>query len=172
MKPRLALLLLASLAFGACSRGSAERIELESVSPRDSIASVQDDDPEMKAATAKARSTLPEFEKLLASPPPAQTYIAIKAAFEHGDNDSEHMWLNQIIVTADGYHGRLENEPQYVRSLEIGQLVFVRRDRVSDWLAIHDGVLVGGYTMRVIRSRLSPEEQRQFDEMTGYRIVD
>jgi uncharacterized protein YegJ (DUF2314 family) len=162
----------AVFALAGCGPATNDRLEMEDGGDDDRIATVTGTDAEMNAAIAWAQRTLPEFERRLASPPAAQSYIGIKAAFDYGDNDAEHMWIKNIAVVEGGYEGTLVSAPQYVHSLEAGQQVFVRREQVSDWLAIDDGVLVAGYTMRVIRKRLSPEEQREFDAMVGYRIVD
>lgn len=172
MKSPMILPGLAFAALIACTPPSNRRLEMEPGGVDDRIATVTNTDAEMNAAIARARETLPEFERRLSSPPATQSYIGIKAAFGYGVDSAEHMWIKNIAVVDGGYEGTLVSAPQYVSSLQVGQRVIVRRDQVSDWLAVSDGVLVGGYTMRVIRKRLSPAEQREFDEMVGYRIVD
>ena len=41
----------------------------------------------------------------------------------------------------------VDNEPQKIRGLKLGQLVLVNSNEISDWLYT-DGKLVGGYTVR------------------------
>ncbi len=66
-----------------------------------------------------------------------------------------------IEVTRRGYRGRLSNLPLDITSITLGDTVTVPKDRVSDWFAIDDGKLVGGYTLRLQRARLPPEQARR-----------
>ena len=156
------------LALGACSGPANETIEREGEAP---VTMIDDDDREMIDAMAKARATLGEFERRLAEPPAAQTMIIIKGRFEDGD-EVEHMWIDQISVTAEGYRGVLGNEPMKLTNVKAGDTVLVARHDVSDWVAVDDGRLVGGYTMRVIRARLPAEERANFDAQNGFRVED
>lgn len=129
------------------------------------------DDREMNAAMAEARRTLVEFERRLGNPTSTQTMAIIKGRFTQGDK-VEHMWLNQIAVTPEGYRGVLGNDPYELTSVKAGETLVVGRESVSDWIIVDDGKLVGGYTMRVLRSRLPAQERAAFDEQNGIRIED
>ena len=135
------------------------------------LTSIEAADTEMNAAMAEARRTLPEFEDRLANPRPTQTLTIIKGRFTEGEK-VEHMWLNQIVVTSEGYRGVLGNDPYELTGMKAGETLLVARDDVSDWVVVDDGKLVGGYTMRVLRSRLPPDERAAFDEQNGIRIED
>jgi uncharacterized protein YegJ (DUF2314 family) len=128
-------------------------------------------DPAMRAAQEQARATLAEFEKRLAHPPATQTYISLKGRFEEGDA-VEHMWIDDVVVTPAGYRGRLGNKPLEIKSIDVGDEVTVPRERVSDWFAVDRGKLVGGYTLRLQRSRLPADKRAQFDEQVGFVIED
>jgi len=41
---------------------------------------------------------------------------------------------------------------------------------ISDWLYLEDDLLVGGFTLRVIRDRMSPVERMQFDASVPFRV--
>jgi uncharacterized protein YegJ (DUF2314 family) len=43
-------------------------------------------------------------------------------------------------------------------------------ERISDWMYVHEGRLVGGYTIRVMRDRLSPAERLRFDQGLPFKI--
>jgi uncharacterized protein YegJ (DUF2314 family) len=160
------LMILALLS--ACSSGYDEATG----SPGEAgSARAEADDREMNAAMAEARRTLDEFERRVASPTPTQTMAIIKGRFTQKDK-VEHMWLNQIVVTPEGYRGVLGNDPYELTSVKAGETLVVGRDDVSDWIVVDDGKLVGGYTMRVLRSRLPAEERAAFDEQNGIRIED
>ncbi|MCZ2344225.1 MAG: DUF2314 domain-containing protein, partial [Bacteroidales bacterium] len=50
--------------------------------------------------------------------------------------------------------GQLDNRPAYIRSVRVGQTVRVPRRGLTDWLIVRRGIPHGGFTMRVIASRL------------------
>jgi uncharacterized protein YegJ (DUF2314 family) len=162
------LALVPLLLLGACSKGydssTGERGEAGS-------SRAEADDREMNAAMAQARDTLAQFEERLANPTPDQTMAIIKGRFTEGDL-VEHMWLNQIVVTPEGYRGVLGNDPYELTGMKAGATLVVPRERVSDWIVVADGKLIGGYTMRVLRSRLPEDERAAFDEQNGIRIED
>jgi uncharacterized protein YegJ (DUF2314 family) len=46
----------------------------------------------------------------------------------------------------------------------------VQESDVEDWMYADDGLLVGGYSLRAIRARLSGEKRRAFEESIGLRF--
>ena len=135
------------------------------------VTSFEAEDEEMNAAMRKARATLAEFEKRLAQPPATQQHIGLKGRFEE-DGEIEHMWIDEIEVTPEGYRGKLGNHPVHIQSIDAGSDVLVTRNEVSDWLAIDDGKLVGGFTLRVQRAHMTPEQRADFDASANFSIED
>jgi len=133
------------------------------------VISVEDDDAAMNAAMQKARSTIDTFITALRNPKPSQTFFSLKTPFSDGDK-CEHMWL--IGVTYDGqkFHGVVNNVPDEVRTVRLGQKVTIAPSEVSDWMIIQDGKLVGGYTVRVLRDREPPGKREEFDRHVGFTI--
>jgi uncharacterized protein YegJ (DUF2314 family) len=131
----------------------------------------KDSDPLMAAAQNKARSTLAEFEKRLTDPPATQDRISLKGRFEE-DGNVEHMWIEDVVITNEGYHGRLANHPVDIKGIDVGDMVTVTRERVSDWFAVDAGKLVGGHTLRLQRSRMPPDKQAMFDASVDFVIED
>jgi uncharacterized protein YegJ (DUF2314 family) len=135
------------------------------------VTSFATEDAQMNAAMEQARASLPKFEERLANPPASQSYIALKGRFEE-DGTVEHMWIGDVAVSGEGYRGKLGNNPVYLKKIQMDQSVLVKRTDVSDWLAIDDGRLVGGYTLRVQRDRLPADKRAEFDSQMGFRIED
>ena len=52
----------------------------------------------------------------------------------------------------------------------MGQLVSVNPNEISDWLYIDNGKLVGGYSVRVLYSELSPQDKQEFDRAADFKI--
>ena len=49
------------------------------------------------------------------------------------------------------FQGTVNNEPEKVKTVKMGQKVTVAA-KISDWMYVENRKLVGGYTMRVLRS--------------------
>jgi len=127
------------------------------------------EDEEMNRAMAEARETIGEFIERLARAPEEQTTLSLKVRFEEGEI-IEHIWIEPSAHENGLFAGIVANEPLDLVEIELGEPVRVPLDRVSDWLAVENGRLVGGYTLRVLRDRMSAEERDAFDRETGLII--
>ena len=130
---------------------------------------VADDDATMNAAVAKARETLPQFLVALRSPTPAQRDFAVKAGFTDGDA-TEYMTVTAVRPDGPGFRGTLNNDPTAVRDVKRGDEVTVGVERVVDWSYVENGNLVGGHTLRVLRDRMTPEQRKEFDAASPFRM--
>ena len=130
---------------------------------------VADDDAAMNAAVAKARETLPQFLAALTSPTPAQRDFAVKAGFTDGDT-TEYMTVAAVRPDGPGFRGTLNNDPTAVRNVKRGDEVSVGPERVVDWSYVENDRLVGGHTLRVLRDRMTPEQRKEFDAASPFRI--
>jgi len=162
-------LMLSLFALGGCSGSDAAPVTEREGEPL--VTGFTPENAQMNAAMEKARSTLAQFEERLMHPPASQSNIALKGRFED-DGSVEHMWIGEVEITSEGYRGNLGNEPVALENVVLGQSVLVRREEVSDWMAIDNGVLVGGYTLRVQREQLPADQRAEFDAGIGFRIED
>ena len=132
------------------------------------VVHVSDTDPAMNQAMAKARATSDQFAEALRNPGKRSDF-SLKAKFTEG-SEAEHMWVNDIRVEGASFKGKLGNDPENLKKIRFGQSVTVSRDRVSDWMYVEDGKLVGGYTLRVLRDRMKPSERKKFDASLPFKI--
>jgi uncharacterized protein YegJ (DUF2314 family) len=130
--------------------------------------SVPSDDLQMIAAIKKARSTLQQFFKALAHPKLSQNSFLVRVAFLEGE-EVEHIWIADLDLSGKTPQGVIAEKPGIVR-LRFMQWVSFDPDDITDWMYIEDGRLVGGYTTRLLRERMSPEERRQLDASAPYRF--
>ena len=161
MRFRLGLL-LAFMTLGAgCSKPTPQIA--------DPIRLVSKDDAQMNAAMATARTTVGTFITALKSPRSTQTAFSVKARFIDG-NGVEYMWL--VPVTYDGktFHGEINNTPEKVTTVKLGQSVTVESSEIADWMYIDNGTLVGGYTTRALRDSMSPTERAEFDKTIPFTV--
>ena len=135
----------------------------------DKVTYVDEDDPQMNAAIEKARSSVNKFIAALQSPKAGRSDFSVKMAFTDR-NGTEHMWLSPVSYDGNKFHGTVNNEPETVKNVRMGKKVTVEPSKISDWMYVEKGKLVGGYTLRVLRDKMSPKERAEFDRSVPFVI--
>jgi uncharacterized protein YegJ (DUF2314 family) len=123
----------------------------------------------MHRAVIEARKTVGKFIVALKHPAPGQQDFEVKKPFIQG-NQVEHIWLSDVRFVGNRFQGQVDNQPRNIRGLKLGQLVSVNPNEISDWLYVDNGNLVGGYTVRVHYSELSPQQKQEFDREADFKI--
>ena len=137
--------------------------------PPRNIVDVKEDDPRMNAAIAKARKSVDDFIKALKDPARGQTSFAVKVPIP-GEGRVEHFWVNDVRYDGKQFTGKINNDPEYVKDVKLGDTVTVGRDKISDWMYVDRGVLVGGQTIRAIRAAMSDADRRELDKRLPFKI--
>lgn len=114
-------------------------------------------DPEVNAAMRKARVGLPDFFRAMDNPGPGETNFSLKVAIP-GNGTVEHFWLVDVKREGDKLVGKINNEPEFVRHIEMGQKYEFTEARVTDWLFKRNGKMVGNETLRPLLKRMAKEE--------------
>jgi len=156
MRNFLALLMSALVLAAGCGKSN------------DPVVQVETEDSEMNAAIATAQSSLTNFLAVFASPKTNQQFFLVKAKFAAG-NGFEHIWVADLAYDGSIFHGVIANEPERIKTLRFKQPVDVQPSQVSDWMFVQDGKLVGGYTSRVLRNRMTPQQRQDLDAHLPYR---
>jgi len=172
MKAISAILLLATLF--SCNIGdpSEETPSIEREG-EPTIYGVEQEDALMNKAIQQANETLSDFKKALESKNPDFYDFSLKMKFDTGSNDgygAEHMWISDIELINGEYVGFVANTPEFTDEVQFGERIQVDKKRISDWKYLDKNTLRGGYTIRVLRDQLTPEEQVEFDKEVGYVI--
>ena len=133
------------------------------------VVAVSADDPGMNAAIAKARATVGTFVTALRAPKKSQSGFAVKVRItDEGAN--EHFWLSDVRYDGSEFSGKIANDPERVFTVEVDQVVSARAAEISDWMYVDNGKLVGGYTVRVLRDRLSSSDRAEFDRTMPFTV--
>ena len=138
---------------------------------QDQITFVPADDSAMQGAIERARATVPELLRRLRNPSATQTYASVKLPLWEGET-VEHVWLSDVTYDGRSFHGRIDNEVESLRGWRLGDTVSVVPDSISDWLVIDDSIATGGFSIRVLRDRLSDGERAQWDADAPYRFAE
>ncbi|GGG51901.1 DUF2314 domain-containing protein [Epilithonimonas arachidiradicis] len=125
------------------------------------IFSLSEDDKEMNSAIELANKTLEDFDKALKFS--ENEKFALKIRYDV-DDKSEHIWAVNIEKIDDDYFGIIDNLPNSVTDIKLTDKVKIDKDKISDWMFSKKGKLVGGFTIRVIRNRMSELEKEKFDK--------
>jgi uncharacterized protein YegJ (DUF2314 family) len=123
----------------------------------DQVIPVARNDPEMQAAIAKPRSQLPVFWKAFAQPGQGESSFALKYKITDAKG-VEHFWLIDIERKDGKVYGTINNDPNTVQSVKIGQRIDVADEQISDWMFMRNGKMVGNYTLRPLLKSMPPAE--------------
>ncbi len=134
----------------------------------ENVASVRSEDAEMLAAIQQARDSFKKFLDAFMSPKPKQSAFLVKIAFVKG-SEVEHIWLADLDLASAKPTGVIADSP-IRKDLKFKQRVEIDFTCLSDWMYVEDGKLVGGFTTRLLRSRMSPEERKKLDAESPYRF--
>jgi uncharacterized protein YegJ (DUF2314 family) len=73
------------------------------------------------------------------------------------------MWVRNVQYDGNVITGMLVDTPRHLRSVKLGEQVCFPLERLSDWLYVEKGKAVGGFTIRVLRTRMSEQERQEHD---------
>lgn len=133
---------------------------------RDEIAMVAKDDPTMAAAMSKARATLGDFLAIAAAPKPSMDNFAVKVAVHDGDQN-EYFWIAPFSDAHGRFSGRINNQPDIVHTVKLGQLISFERDEIVDWMYMDGGKMKGNYTACALLKSAPKNEAEEFKERFG-----
>ncbi|MFI4965074.1 MAG: YegJ family protein [Caulobacterales bacterium] len=129
--------------------------------PRDKLIMVNDQDAKVNAAIAEARATLPMFWEKYDGQAPGVTHYEVKAQMPTPHGGFEHIWIDVESHSKLAVRGTLANDPVELKGVKFGSVVTFEPEKISDWLYERDGRIYGGYTIRALSERMTPEERRQ-----------
>ena len=129
-------------------------------------------DVELAEAGTSSRSALHVFRELIALPELAREKGAtrmVKTRITRGD-ESMLLWLNVDTDTGSGFDASVFEAPPEFPDLKPGLVLFVSDSEVLDWAVIYAGILSGGYSLRVARSRLPEADRAAYDSYIGVNV--
>jgi uncharacterized protein YegJ (DUF2314 family) len=130
---------------------------LTACSKQDKVIGVADDDPEMTAAIAEARETLPQFWQVFDKPEGGESDFALKVKITD-ERGVEHFWVTDIERRDGKMMGTINNDPDTVASVKLGDKIEIPEADISDWLYMRDGKMVGNLTLKPLFKQMPEEE--------------
>ncbi len=122
---------------------------------------VEDTDPEMAAAIAKAQETLPQFWQTFDQRPHGESNFVLvvritdKGRIEHFFTTDFERRDGKTMVT-------ISNKPNIVASVKLGDRLEIPEADITDWRYMRDGKYVGMFTMKPRFKHMPPEHVEAF----------
>ncbi len=135
---------------------------------------VDGDDKAMNIAIETAKEKFDDFDRAFKSNKYDTSTFAIKLKFpiEKGAT-GEHIWLSYLTFKNGFYYGIIDNVPEFTTKIKEGQEIKVSKDKISDWMySDNNGILKGGFTILVRRSRMTPIERKEYDSTFPFIIKE
>jgi len=128
-------------------------------------------DKEMNEAIKTARQTIKEFNQAILSGNKNYRAFTLKVRFPT-PKGFEHIWLSGISFKENKYSGIVDDVPEAIPNMKMGDTVKIRSEDITDWIYLDQKKLRGGYTIRVIRKRMIESERKKFDAENNFIIGD
>ena len=137
---------------------------LTACSKRDKVVGIGDDDPEMAAAIAKARQTLPQFWQMFDKRERGESNFVLvvritdKGRVEHFFTTDFERRDGKTMVT-------ISNHPNIVASVRIGDRIEIPEVDITDWRYMRDGKYVGNVTFKAQFKHMRAADVEQVKKM-------
>jgi uncharacterized protein YegJ (DUF2314 family) len=100
---------------------------------RNEVTIVADNDPKMLAAISKARASLPQFWQVHEKRSAGETDFCLKVKVTDS-RGTEHFWAMNIERQNGKIVGTINNDPNLVAAVKLGDRIEISEDDVTDWL--------------------------------------
>lgn len=140
-----------------------------------------DENPEMLQAYRAAQTSFRYFWRELSWERrrivPGLDMTMVKLPFTDGPRtdgnaDFEHMWIGDVGFDGDTVSGTLLNSPNWLTSVSEGAEVSVPFSHLTDWMMTAEGRAYGGFTVNLMRARMSRSDRAGHDQAWGLDFGD
>jgi uncharacterized protein YegJ (DUF2314 family) len=139
------------------------------------------DDPQMHAAIRKARETFPDFlaeaDADLCRAIPVLDDTMVKLGIESPEDPDvvEYVWARYVGHDPEDegrFRAILLSSPRKLGDMAKGDEINFSIRSLSDWLYVSDGKAHGAFTVRLLRSRMTPAELKKHDAAYPFSFDD
>ena len=134
------------------------------------ISTFTDPDEEFTRAVRQAQNTLYLFRQEFLAPTKSYAQMSLKVRFR-SEGRVEDMWTEAFSILGDVYTVRMIEGVTLKLGAHPDHLVEANAEDVVDWMIREqDGTVIGGYTLRLDYKRMTPDQQKRYLEVTGYKF--
>jgi len=80
-------------------------------------------------------------------------------------NGTEYFWLSDVTFTDGVFKGKIDNDPNIVKTVKICEFMTIKKDNISDWMFMRDGKIYGNRTLRVLLPTMDKAEADNLKKM-------
>ena len=122
---------------------------------------VEDTDPEMAAAIAKAQETLPQFWQTFDQRPRGESnFVLVVRITDKGR--IEHFFTTDVARRDGKTMVTISNSPKIVASVKLGDRIEIPESDITDWHYMRGGKYVGMFTMKPRFKHMPADQVEQF----------
>ena len=77
----------------------------------------------------------------------------------------EHFWVVNLVRKDGVISGTINNDPDIVQNVKLGDKIPVIESDISDWLYLRNGKMIGNYTLRALFKEMSKSEVENYKLM-------
>lgn len=132
-----------------------------STKPDKVVHGVGDDDPEMVAAIAKARRTLPQFWQAFEKRDRGETKFSLKIKITDKKR-IEHFWVTDFERQDGKVMVTINHDPKIVASLKLGDRLEIPEAEIQDWYYMRGGKMIGNQTIKPLFKMMTAEAAAEF----------
>jgi uncharacterized protein YegJ (DUF2314 family) len=121
----------------------------------------EDEHPEMVAAIAKARSTLPLFWQAFEKRDRGETKFSLQIRITDGKR-IEHFWVTDIERHDGKVRVIINHDPKIVSNVKLGDRLEIPEAKIQDWFYMRGGKMIGNQTIRPMLTTMSAESATAF----------
>ena len=136
------------------------------IDPGPSFAQIDSKNNDYQKTIIQAINSLSSFRAMLPQDGSPKYDAMLKIQLSHGD-ESAFIWLANTRLHNENFLCQIFEVPKFLTNVEVGQVFEISENELVDWMVNEDGVLYGGFSLRLHRSTLPKEEQIEFDEYIG-----
>jgi uncharacterized protein YegJ (DUF2314 family) len=129
------------------------------------------DDTAMNAAKATGHRTFPKFDSAFHGKHNEKMEFFIKVRFKY-PGGNEYIWAESITWKNGRYWGIITDTPVHAIKVQLGEQVQIPPADIVDWMYGTRSVMHGGYTIRIIQSRMTKAEADRFKQEFPYHLVN
>jgi hypothetical protein len=148
---------------------------------------LKDDDPDLLLSVNEARRTLPHFLTAASKRPFSSACYLVKVPLLDRSATGDqalvctaetkskepkcpvcHLWLKVESIFGELMFCSVAESPPELR-LDVGATFVINIEIIEDWMINHCGEAYGGFSLRVMRNRLTERDRTRFDDHTGIR---
>lgn len=121
----------------------------------------------------EAQQTFDDFKLALSMKDTTTTNFMIQQKFPIPKSElKEGIWVSDIVNNNDTLKGVVNSQVQYIKELKMGDTIIIDPTKIGDWMYYKADKMIGGFTIKYLRNKMTPEQRATYDEQFKVKFED